>query len=234
MTICHYVNQNEYTIIITNIQYSFFLSNSVQLYLNWLKAQIQCNYFKPKRPKNFLSLVQNWVRGAHGLDTIAVYCIVLDTFFASWSWHVFCNLTVLIWMCAGRSGRLCYGPRQRHRRQRPHASRVLWRVRTQADNTRTSARSPGRWPHAAPDMGVANPHVRARPAVPARRGPLALHAGHHDGRGPREALLQVTRRGALDIMQECMFANRLEVEIEIPGQVKYLKYLNVSNVSRNI
>ena len=29
-------------------------------YLNWLKAQIQRNYFKPKRPKTNWSLAQIW------------------------------------------------------------------------------------------------------------------------------------------------------------------------------
>ena len=102
----------------------------------------------------------------------------------------------LIWMCADRSSRFRYGPRQRHRRQRPHSGRVLWRVRAQADNARPSVRPPGRRPHAAPHVGVAHAPVRVRPAVSLRRGPLALHAGHHDGRGAREALLQVTRGGA--------------------------------------
>ena len=48
--------------------YSHFLSltlyNCIH-YLNWLKAQIQCNYFKPKRPKIIWSLAQIWAR-AHG------------------------------------------------------------------------------------------------------------------------------------------------------------------------
>ena len=39
-------------------------------YLNWLKAQIQRNYFKPKRPKINWSLDQIWA-AAQGLDTPA-------------------------------------------------------------------------------------------------------------------------------------------------------------------